>query len=239
MIDDVRTLSPSLRLAAQACIGALVGWIIGGTLLAVFGGLLVLMVTVNVVNFMDGINGISCLTVGLWGVTAFVVGTTHHDHALVPIGAVTAGAAFGFLPANVPKARLFLGDVGSYLFGGLIGVGILVGVRDGIPVALLLAPVSVYLADTAYTLARRAIHRSPILSSHREHVYQRLVSDAGMSHQSVAALVVAISGAVTTCWVLGENWLSVLGTVALLSGYLGWMAMASRWRLAPVPGRGV
>lgn len=232
LVDDVSSLGAGPRLTAQAAIGGVAGAFIGHSLPATAAAAFVFVATVNVVNFMDGVNGISGLTVGLWGVTALVAGTTDHSPALVPVGAVTAGAALAFLPANLPTARLFLGDVGSYFFGGLIAVGILIGFRDGVSPAVLVAPLSVYLADAGYTLIRRTINRAPLLSAHREHVYQRLVSVRGLSHSEAALMASGTAGAVTLCWIPGFSLVAVLGTAVLIGGYLSSPRLLPRRRPA-------
>jgi UDP-N-acetylmuramyl pentapeptide phosphotransferase/UDP-N-acetylglucosamine-1-phosphate transferase len=56
------------------------------------------------------------------------------------IGAVTAGAALGFLPWNFPKARFFMGAVGSYFSGGWLAASTIVGVQLGVPPFAMLAP---------------------------------------------------------------------------------------------------
>ncbi len=237
LADDFRTLAAVPRLAAQAAAGAAAGWLVGHQLLGMLTGMLVFLISVNVVNFMDGINGISGLTLGVWGGTAVVVATVHHSPELLLIGAVTAGSALGFLPANLPTARLFLGDVGSYLFGGLVGLGILTGVRDGVPLPVLVAPLSVYLADTSHTLIRRARSHAALLSSHREHTYQRLVSEAGLPHAGVAMLTAGIAGLITMSWMPGISVLAIATTTILLALYLCSASWTARLRSA-APGRG-
>jgi len=241
LADDFRTLAAVPRLAAQAAAGAAAGWLVGhqllGMLTGMLTGMLVFLISVNVVNFMDGINGISGLTLGVWGGTAVVVATVHHSPELLLIGAVTAGSALGFLPANLPTARLFLGDVGSYLFGGLVGLGILTGVRDGVPLPVLVAPLSVYLADTSHTLIRRARSHAALLSSHREHTYQRLVSEAALPHAGVAILVAGIASLITMSWIPGISVLAIATTTILLALYLCSASWTARLRSA-APGRG-
>jgi len=120
---------------------------------------LVVPLSVNVVNFMDGINGITSLTIACWGVTALLVGNADRIPTLALIGAVTAGASLGFLPWNAPVARIFLGDVGSYLLGGLVASGTLIGIANGASSALLLAPMTLFAVDTGTVLARRVKKR--------------------------------------------------------------------------------
>lgn len=149
---------------------------------------------VNVVNFMDGINGISGLTAALWGTNAMLL-SANDAGQLAQLGALTAGAGLGFLPHNLPLARLFLGDVGSYAFGSAIAAGILsqetLAKRYRVG-----APLLLYAADASQALVRRARAGQHLTEAHREHIYQRLV-DEGRTHTEVCLLhsagVVAVS----------------------------------------------
>src|SRR5262249_37079031 len=136
-------------------------------------------------NFMDGVNGISAAQACVAGVGYALVGTVHHDPPLVAGGAVLAGAALGFAPFNVPRALVFLGDVGSYALGGAIGARALQPAMSGVGPGAVLAPVVLYLADTASTRARRVRAGERWYLPHRGHAYQRLVT-AGWSHTAVA-----------------------------------------------------
>ncbi len=74
------------------------------------------LILVNVWNFMDGIDGLAA-SQAVWSRSLTVCG------ALGPARVVAmalAGACLGFLPFNVPRARIFLGDVGSGALGYLV-----------------------------------------------------------------------------------------------------------------------
>lgn len=177
---------------------------------------------VNATNFMDGINGISGMTAALWGLCVVPVGVTVSDGALVGLGAATAGSALGFLPYNLPEAQLFLGDVGSYLFGGLFAGGVLLTVADRGPVRRVLAPLSVYLVDVGITLARRAARGAPLTEAHREHVYQRLVQEQGWPHLQVTGISVGAAAVATV--LAGHSYRSLLSAAlaaAVLAAYAG------------------
>ena len=216
-LDDIHGLPPFTRLIAQGVVGGVMGHaFLGGTPGAVVGAA-VTSVAVNTTNFMDGINGMSGLTAALWGASVMRVGASTHRGALVELGAATAGAGLGFLPYNMPQASLFLGDVGSYLFGGAFAAGIL-SQRDGWSAMACIAPLSVYLTDTGSTVVRRARRGSPLTEAHREHVYQRLVSQHGWTHAQSAALAAGISAVIT----VAVHKRSVTGLAAsglLLAGY--------------------
>lgn len=204
LLDDRIGLRAVPRLFAQALSGVVAGGLIalglgvGGlwTLGIAAAGAVAMVLSVNVVNFMDGINGITALTLSVWGGTMAWVGSTYGLHEVRIAGLLALAAALGFLPFNAPIARLFLGDAGSYGFGGLVGVTSLYAVAHAVPWFLVFAPVTPYLVDVLVTLARRAAAHRPLLDAHREHLYQRLTDLPGISHTSVAALF-ACAAAVT------------------------------------------
>ncbi|MGD8149471.1 UDP-phosphate glycosyltransferase [Ornithinimicrobium sp. Y1694] len=180
---DLTDIGPLSRFVGQALIGAAVGSLLGDWLTALIGAIAV-PVLVNAVNFMDGINGITALTMAAWGL---VVATGSTSGAAL-LAALTVGGALGFLPWNVPQARMFLGDSGSYLFGGLAAMALLLEQSAGAHPALVLAPLVPYLADTGFTLLRRARRGGRLTEAHREHLYQRLSRRSGWGHVSVASL---------------------------------------------------
>ncbi|MGO4340869.1 hypothetical protein [Pedococcus sp. 2YAF34] len=199
--DDRAGLSPVVRLSGQVAGGLLMGVAAGGGWLLVAGAVIT-PVVVNIVNFMDGINGITSLSVGVWGATAWLLGVSVGAEPLWVLGAATAGAALGFLPWNAPTARLFLGDVGSYLFGGLVAAGIVVGLETEASPLVLTAPLALYLADTGTVLVRRAARAAPLMEAHCEHAYQRLTSVVRLPHIAVALLVAGMASVVTAAWAL-------------------------------------
>jgi UDP-N-acetylmuramyl pentapeptide phosphotransferase/UDP-N-acetylglucosamine-1-phosphate transferase len=154
---------------------------------------------------MDGINGITSLIIICWGITALLVGRAHGLELLSVVGAVSAGSALGFLPWNAPVAKLFLGDVGSYLFGGLVAVGLLLGWIGGVHTVVLIAPLALYLADTGTALTKRALRGDSLVEAHREHIYQRLVREAGLSHLAVAVTVGVTSMCITATVAFGST----------------------------------
>ena len=166
---------------------------------------------VNATNFMDGANGLACshaLMTSLWYVQVAIV-------APVPgLGLVmvsVAGACLGFLPFNTPRAKVFLGDSGSYALGGAWAFAVTTCLARGVAVEAALAPVLVLLADTGYTLWMRMRAGQCWYESHRLHVYQRLVC-AGWPHWASALLVTL---AAASC--------SALAAGSLLTGSRLWM----------------
>lgn len=190
-LDDRFTLGISLRLTAQILCGAVLGATTGGLLGALLGAV-ALPLAVNIVNFMDGVDGITSLTLLVWGATTTALGLGYGAPTLAIAGAVTMGAAAGFLPWNVSRHKMFLGDVGSYLFGALAGATFISFSTHDIPLQLLIAPLGIYIADVTYTLVRRMHRRARIFEAHREHIYQRL-APTPRHHVPVASLAALLS----------------------------------------------
>lgn len=197
-VDDRRSarggLSASIRLAAQGVSALTLATrhspaAVGVAIIAVPG-------MVNVFNFMDGINGISAMTAIVWGVNA----ATSAVPEVSWLGSALFGSALGFLPWNAPTAQLFLGDVGSYLIGGVLASGAvrtLVGggtVRDAVIVS---APLILYAADAGQAIFAGARNGLPLTDAHRRHVYQQLVDNTGLTHMQVATLHAGGAAAMT------------------------------------------
>jgi UDP-N-acetylmuramyl pentapeptide phosphotransferase/UDP-N-acetylglucosamine-1-phosphate transferase len=191
-IDDHRPLSARLRLlvhllAAALAAGALLGWPVsagGWVLLA--ATILALAWSTNLHNFVDGIDGLLGLQAS--AVFALLAGfaLAAGDESLARLAAVAAAASAAFLPFNLPRARVFLGDVGSGALGLLVGALSVAAWRRGVldPGALLMLS-SACLVDATATLLSRVLRGRRWWRPHREHLYQWLVR-TGSSHPRVA-----------------------------------------------------
>lgn len=146
-----------------------------------------LVFATNAMNFIDGLNGlasgvalIACLF--LAGIAAAHGGW----FAYATSGLLAAGLA-GFLPFNFPRARIFMGDVGSQFCGFILAVLAVVASRfDGVELSFLLVPLllSGVLFDVAFTLARRILQGEPVTKPHRGHLYQ-VAQRSGLSAVTV------------------------------------------------------
>ena len=254
-VDDLRGMSAIRRLALQ-CVGSagvaalLVRPLhLPPELLAALTLLTAvwLMGFVNAFNFMDGVNGISAAHALIAGVAYACFGQWRQDSFLVAMGLAVAVAGLAFLPWNAVRARIFLGDVGSYALGAALAVLAVIAVIDGLPAEAALAPLALYLADTAWTLQRRVRAGEPWTQGHRTHTYQRWC-DAGWTHPEVAlvtaatTILVCLLGAVSLTGNLALRLGCDLAALAVLVAYLGSPALFGHpgvaWRssLGELPG---
>jgi UDP-N-acetylmuramyl pentapeptide phosphotransferase/UDP-N-acetylglucosamine-1-phosphate transferase len=230
--DDRKSLPAMPRILGQVAAGATLGGGLGGPWGVAIGVILVPGV-VNVVNFMDGINGITSLTMTLWGATAVLVGHVQHVPTLSLLGVLSAGSALGFLPWNAPVARLFLGDAGSYLFGGLAAAGLIAAWFSGASVLAVGSPLALYVLDTAWVLFKRARRGARLTEAHREHTYQRLTAELGLPHWVVSVGVLVLSLAITASWAFASWWFAAALTLVVGVAYL--TSPSALPQLAPPP----
>ena len=207
-LDDLRGLSPGLRLLAQVAAVAtgmialphgpvFQGWLPPG--LVAIAGVLVWVWFVNLFNFMDGIDGIAAseaIAVGV-GIAAVAFAGANGGLALAAPAMAVGGAALGFLMWNWAPARIFLGDVGSVPLGYLLGFLLFELALRGAWQAALILP-SYFLADASLTLLRRLAHGERLWQAHRQHFYQRAVQ-RGLGHDAVVLRVVAADLVLIAC----------------------------------------
>ena len=173
--DDHRPLSPWWRLGTHVVAAGLLALTVrqlGGDslqMLIAFGAALVL---VNAWNFMDGIDGLAASQAAI--VAAGYAIYAGEGSVFWLAWALAAGCC-GFLPFNVPKARIFLGDVGSgaigYAVAGLMALTLL----DSAPRTsgwVLVLPLMPFLVDTSLTLASRILRGERWWEPHVQHAYQ-------------------------------------------------------------------
>ena len=233
LADDLRApagLRPVWRLVLQGAVGvaatALISAIFPGTWWLLGLGVLGIVGYINVANFMDGINGISGLHGLVTGLLFAAVGYITGREWLLIIGFWTAVAFLAFLPWNLGRVGAFLGDVGSYLLGGLVGATALAALLSGLPVLAVVGPVTIYLADAIFTVCTRLLRGDNILQAHRDHVYQRLV-DGGVGHVATAllanglGLITGVLSLATVVWTNGVVTIAVaIGIIGVVAGYM-------------------
>ena len=199
--DDVHSLPDSVRLVVQFVATGLMFWgLMGqGTWFVeltwywkVLIGLVALIVFVgatDVINFMDGINGITA------GYSLAVLvplllanrldGFIDESFLVVAIIGVLVFSWFNFRPKG--KAKCFAGDVGSIgiAFIMLFAIGRLIMQTGDVTWMVLLL---VYGVDGCCTIFHRIMLHENLGQAHRKHAYQLMANELGLSHVAVSLL---------------------------------------------------
>lgn len=212
LVDDMHDLSPGWKLLSQVAATAAAG----ACLLLVDARLelflawppvpvvaltVVWIVAItNAFNFLDNMDGL-CAGLGAIAATALALLNWHSGEMVAALtSAALAGACLGFLPANWPLARVFLGDTGSMFIGFALAVISVMGMytrgAEG-PVLVAFAPLLVFavpLLDTLLVVLLRLQAGHPPWLGDRRHLNHRLVRRGLPARNAVLTLWAVSAG---------------------------------------------
>ncbi len=206
-IDDIRELRPLVKLAGQvaaAVVAVKAGAVVKDITLPFLpslqfpnaGGVLTVIWLVgmmNVVNFSDGVDGLAAGVCAIDGVAFAVIAYDLDVNGAAVLGALTAGAALGFLFHNFHPASVFMGDAGANLLGYLLGVVAVVGTLKTNAVVALVVPLvilAIPFLDTSFVIAKRLKYRQKPWSADAEHFHHRMARIGFSQRKTVAYLYV-------------------------------------------------
>ena len=170
--------------------------------------LLWIVAIMNMVNFLDGMDGLAAGVCAISGATFAVIALSLGRPNPAIMTAVVCGACIGFLRHNFYPARIFMGDSGALVLGFTLGALSVQGLLKTAAVATLLFPLlvlAVPIIDTSFVVAKRLKYRQPVYVADRFHLHHRFVN-IGFS-QSRAAVYM---------W----SWCAVLAGSALTTRFL-------------------
>lgn len=213
-IDDVRSLNPWIRLAAQTLLALLVWWSgtqVGFTKITVVDAAITVLWIVgltNAMNLLDNSDGLAASTALVASLGTGLVAVIYGQYFVGALAFALAGTAAGFLVHNWHPATVYLGDAGAYFLGFLLAivtlrlrpVGVALPWSAVIPVLLVLVPI----LDTAFVVVRRLIERRHPFTPGRDHLSHVLMGRGLSVRQSVGVLqvvlVVSVAVAVGLAW---------------------------------------
>jgi len=238
--DDFQPLGARKKLICQVAVALLVyrmglridrvtypggAWSVNlGSNMSLFVTVFWLIALPNVVNLIDGFDGLAS---GLGLFMAVTLGIASGFNQQLPVAwyAFTmAGALLGFLVFNFPPARIYLGDGGAYLIGFCIAALSLASSNKGSIAAVMLVTVvglGVPILDTTFAVVRRGVRGFPLFHADDEHIHHRL-EDLGFSKRRVVLGVYGICVvlslfALSIIWSQGRTIPIAIGAVFLLA----------------------
>jgi len=195
LLDDFRRVGTAgkflLQVIAAICIA--VPWLQPAWPAIVMGlaAVLTVLVAINFWNFMDGSNGMAGTQALLVALT-LAMAAHQPDTRLLALALMASSA--GFLPFNLPRARLFMGDVGSHAIGACLAALFLWELEErDLSLFQAFILVSAFTMDAGLTLVRRIIRGRRFWQAHREHLYQMAIRK-GFSHSQVCLAYAAWTG---------------------------------------------
>lgn len=225
--DDVRSLPDSVRLVVQFLAMGLMFWSMGilhwEMWWIVLIALIVCVGATNVINFMDGINGITAgyalaVLLPLW-LQNNGLGFMEPSYLVVAILGVLVFCLFNFRPKG--KAKCFAGDVGSIAiaFIMLFAIGRLVVMTQDVTYLILLL---VYGVDGCLTICHRILLHENLGEAHRKHAYQLMANELKIGHVKVTLLYMAMQLVVSLGFIylcpdtVLAHWMYLIGAVVVL-----------------------
>ena len=196
-VDDIRSLSDSLRLVAQFVAMGLMFYQLDmlhwDMWWVVIIALIVCVGASNVINFMDGINGIT----GGYALASLIpiyildkeMGFVEESLVVTVILADVVFCLFNFRPKG--KAKCFAGDVGSIgiAFILLFMIGQLIMKTGDVTYLIFLL---VYGVDGCLTICHRIMLHENLGEAHRKHAYQLMANELKMSHVIVSLIYMGL-----------------------------------------------
>ena len=143
--------------------------------------------TANFFNFMDGINGIA----GISGTCAFAllslfIYRLEGGSPYFVLTSCIALACIGFLPFNMPFARVFMGDVGSILLGAVYSALVYIYSLSWMDFLCLASFLFPFYLDELTTMIVRLKNRENLTQAHRNHFYQLLANEKKIPHWQIS-----------------------------------------------------
>jgi len=198
LLDDILDLKPAIRMLAQVITAAFAMGFLGGfnllsenqnTVIWLISSIVVfigIIWFINLFNFLDGIDAYASQEAILVA-TGILLLTDNQLSALL------IAATAGFLIWNFPKAKIFMGDVGSTQLGFvLVVLGIYFHNTESMNISNWLILTSLFWFDATFTLYRRWRNNEQLSVAHKKHAYQRLVQ-GGFSHLKVDIYAVILN----------------------------------------------
>lgn len=208
LYDDLRSVSPFIKLAVQTVAGVLL-FVEGFRVFQVpliFGwqevGLIALPLTVfwvlwitNAFNLIDGLDGLAAGSALFSTITVFIVSLVSNDSLVSLLTIGLAGAILGFLRFNFNPATIFLGDSGSLFIGFMLSALALAGRQKSPTIVAVAIPVVSFglpILETVLSVLRRWLNGQPLFTADREHIHHKLL-DRGLSQRQVVIILYGVS----------------------------------------------
>lgn len=164
-----------------------------GTLLVNGFALLYLVWFLNLYNFMDGIDGLAAIEAIFICLSGAIIQGMGAESVIYSLPTILATVVGSFLCWNFPRARVFMGDVGSCFLGLMIGLFSIQAAS--INPALFWTWIilgGIFIVDATLTLLFRAFEGQKLYEAHRSHAYQ-LATDHFNSHLRVTLGILCIN----------------------------------------------
>jgi len=248
LLDDFRPLSPGWKFAGEVIAAGVV--VASGLRIEYIGnpfgdgliqlGLLAIPITLlyivgftNIINLIDGLDGLAAGVSAIAAATLLVLAAQGNRLDAAAVAAAVIGACLAFLRFNFFPASIIMGDSGALFLGFTLSLISLMGVMKSTAAIVLAVPlfiVGVPIFDTASAIIRRAIQGRPIQEADRGHIHHRLLGRGFNQTQTVLiiyAWCIALAvGGYTVRWSTGPvKWIAFISLFAVTGIMAYWLGL--------------
>ena len=186
----------------------------------------------NAINFLDGIDGLAGGVVAIAAIVLVVVSLRLGLPDVATLALALVAVVIGFLPFNVYRASIIMGDAGSNFLGFAIAV---IAIMGPAKLATAILVLGVPILDVAWSIGRRVMRGRGIGDRDVEHLHHRLW-EAGVSQPAIVVMYCALAGVLGLMALLVERldkfyaFLGLAGFMAILLALLARMPRRRRIR---------
>ncbi|KXG42641.1 MraY family glycosyltransferase [Tepidibacillus decaturensis] len=161
--------------------------------LSLFVTLLWVIGLMNMMNFLDGADGLASGITLISSMTLFLIAFVKGQEVTPLLSAILMGSSLGFLRHNFYPAKIFMGDAGSAFLGMVLAI---ISIEGALKSATLISIVMVILAlgvpifDTILVLFKRIRQSKPLYIADQNHAHHRLIRMGYTQKQAVTLIYV-------------------------------------------------
>ena len=226
-VDDIRIVSPKIRLVCQFVAIVLLFYHSGLVRTAPYVVILLTIACVgmvNIYNFMDGINGMTggyslIVVLAMLYVDLYKVQFCDPTLLVYVMLALLVFCLFNFRR----HAKCFAGDVGSLSIGFILVYLVLRLALRGQSMAWM-AMLLVYAVDGGLTILHRILLRENLMTPHKKHAYQIMANELKMPHLLVSGIYMALQAVCSVVFIVWPNYYTFfIEVVIMVTMYLMFM----------------
>ena len=207
LLDDMYDIRPKYKFLAQIAVVAFTVYFGGGIEYTNVWGISLklgflsfpitvfwIVLIVNAVNLIDGLDGLAGGVCAMESFALFVTALVMGNPVCAVASAAICGSTLGFLPYNVNRATIFMGDAGSMLIGYVMACISVFGLFKAQALFSIVVPALIFalpIMDTVLAFVRRIAKGQNPFRADKQHLHHKLLDNGFSPHQSVLAIYVA------------------------------------------------
>ena len=207
LLDDMYDIRPKYKFLAQIAVAAFTVYFGGGIEYTNVWGISLklgflsfpitvfwIVLIVNAVNLIDGLDSLAGGVCAMESFALFVTALVMGNPVCAVASAAICGSTLGFLPYNVNRATIFMGDAGSMLIGYVMACISVFGLFKAQALFSIVVPALIFalpIMDTVLAFVRRIAKGQNPFRADKQHLHHKLLDNGFSPHQSVLAIYVA------------------------------------------------